>query len=359
MINPLRVAIGKDCGLGNSRLTTFNKFNQLENLEEGYLKLDPRATLFSKSNNRSKINKPRRLAQTQSEPKASFSKGKTTLLPPKPLMARLGSNRDPNIDLVNVLEINENLVKRIQQSCKAFGVFVRWQGLGISSKAIADWFMSSFNWIVSIAIVSEGFLYIDYGNSRHKKELLTGKSLTFKGFDFFFLDWIPDFNPNKMQSLKIDRPVLIPNLPVELMDIEIIRKIGNHIGKFVELSDKYRKHANCVMITNMDISVKTLKPIEIKSGVSSFLIYLEFFKGIIDLDPASTPVLPPSHLSSSRIPRVAISFNLEKGVLWLRKSLCHLGILRKLRMLRILKKENLSLTRDRMIVRSPWDFQHK
>ncbi|GLJ55547.1 hypothetical protein SUGI_1193020 [Cryptomeria japonica] len=126
-------------------------------------------------------------------------------------------------------------------------------------------------------------------------------------------NWILDFNPNNMKSLKIDRPVLIPNLPVELMDIEIIRKIGNHIGKFVEISDKYRNYANCVMIINMDISVKTLKPIEIKSGVSSFLIYPEFFKGIPDLDPAPTPVLPPSQLRSSRIPGVDISFNLEKG----------------------------------------------
>ncbi|GLJ50221.1 hypothetical protein SUGI_1068970 [Cryptomeria japonica] len=281
MKNPPRVANGRECDQENNR--------------------------------ESKIKNPRRPVQTQSAPKASLSKGKIALLPPKPLTAGLGSIRDPNSDLVNVLEINENMVKRIQQSCKAFGVFARWEGLGISSKAIVDWFMLSFNWIVSIAILSKGFLYIDCGNSRHKKELLTGKSPTFKGFDFCFLDWIPDFNPNNMQSLKIDRLVLIPNLPIKLMDIEIIRKIGNHIGKFVEISDRYRKYANCVMIINMDISVKTLKPIEIKSGVSSFLIYPKFFKGILDLDPASTPILPPSKLRSNRIPGVDISFNLEKG----------------------------------------------
>ncbi|GLJ49806.1 hypothetical protein SUGI_1057870 [Cryptomeria japonica] len=313
MKKPLRAANGRECGQGNYRSTTSNRFNQLQNLEEGYLKPDPRTNLFSENNSRSKIKNPRRSVQTQSAPKASLRKGKTTLLPPKPLTTRSSSIRDPNSNLVNILEITKNMVKRIQQSCKAFGVFVRWQGLGISSEAIADWFMSSFNWIVSIAIMFEGFLYIDCGNSRHKKELLTSKSPTFKGFDFCFLDWIPNFNPNNMQSLKIDRLVLIPNLPVELMDIEIIRKIGNHIGKFVEINDKYRKYANCVMIINMDISVKTLKPIEIKSGVSSFLIYPEFFKGILNLDPSSTPVLPPSQLRSSRIPGVDISFNLEKG----------------------------------------------
>lgn len=234
------------------------------------------------------------------------------MLPPKPSTTVLGSIRDLDSNMANVLEINENQVKRIQQSCKAFGVFARQHGLRISLEALANWFLSSFNWIVSIAILSEGFLYIDCGNSKHKEEFLTGKSPTFRGFDFCFLDWILYFNPNNMQSLKIDRPILIPNLLVELMDIEIIRKIGNHIGKFVEIHDKYRKYANCVMIINMDISIKTLKPIKIKSRASSFLIYLELFKGILDLDPASTPVLP-SQLRSSRLPGVNISFNLEKG----------------------------------------------
>ncbi|GLJ35146.1 hypothetical protein SUGI_0707490 [Cryptomeria japonica] len=56
------------------------------------------------------------------------------------------------------------------------------------------------------------------------------------------------------------------------------------------------------MIINLDISVKTLKPIEIKSGVSSFLIYPKFYKGILNLGPVLTPALPPSQLRSSRIP---------------------------------------------------------
>ncbi|GLJ27242.1 hypothetical protein SUGI_0534210 [Cryptomeria japonica] len=143
-------------------------------MEEEKQKMNKKIMIRKENNSRSKIKNPRRSVETQSVPKASFNKGKTALLPPKPLTMVSGSIRDPNSALVNVLEINENLVKRIQQSCKAFGVFARWRRLRISSEAIADWFMSSFKWIVSIAILLEGFLYIDCSNSRHKKEVLTG-----------------------------------------------------------------------------------------------------------------------------------------------------------------------------------------
>ncbi|GLJ27235.1 hypothetical protein SUGI_0534000 [Cryptomeria japonica] len=54
---------------------------------------------------------------------------------------------------------------------------------------------------------------------------------------------------------------------------------------------------------------------ECDQGVSSFLIYPEFFRGILDLDPASTPILPPSQLRSSRIPGDAEDIGEEEFII--------------------------------------------
>ncbi|XP_057858961.2 uncharacterized protein LOC131067816 [Cryptomeria japonica] len=291
-----------------------NRFTHLRNLEEGFIKLVPR---IKPNKNKCKGNLDNwRSGGNYAKPKVSVEGGKNpkTLPPPKPTTIKPNKMLN-NSEERNVLEINDSLVERVQQSCKTFGVFARWCGLGVSTEVIADWLKSSFNWIVSIAILSEGFLYIDCGNARHKNEFLTGKSPIFKGFDFKFLEWQPAFNPNKLKSFKIDRPVLIPNLPVELKDMEIIRKIGNHLGKFVEISDKNRKYSNCVLIINMDISVNSLSPIEIKTRESSFLIYPEFYKGILDLDLPFEPVLEvfSSQINPRAIPKLDICFNLEKG----------------------------------------------
>ncbi|GLJ48207.1 hypothetical protein SUGI_1017980 [Cryptomeria japonica] len=152
-----------------------DKFIHLRNLEEGFVKPTPRVKPNT-NNDKGKGNKDNwRSGGIYARPRVSVEEDKNpkTVPPPKPSTVKLNKNMNPNSEMMNVLEINDSLVERIQQSCKTFGVFARWCGLGIPIEAIADWFKSSFDWIISIAILSEGFLYIDYGNARHKNEFLT------------------------------------------------------------------------------------------------------------------------------------------------------------------------------------------
>ncbi|GLJ39965.1 hypothetical protein SUGI_0817630 [Cryptomeria japonica] len=110
-----------------------SRFTHLRNLEEGFIKLVPR---IKPNKNKCKGNLDNwRSGGNYAKPKVSVEGGKNpkTLPPPKPTTIKPNKMLN-NSEERNVLEINDSLVERVQQSCKTFGVFARWCGLGVSTE---------------------------------------------------------------------------------------------------------------------------------------------------------------------------------------------------------------------------------
>lgn len=67
----------------------------------------------------------------------------------------------PNLETIE-LEIKDGSIENIQDMCVGYRLICRWNGFGVSIGEIADWLKSIWNKEVTVSILPDNFIYLDF-----------------------------------------------------------------------------------------------------------------------------------------------------------------------------------------------------
>lgn len=81
-------------------------------------------------------------------------------------------------------------------------------------------------------------MYIECHDKSLKAKLLHEDYVFYKGTNFNFIDWQPNFDANGFEFKMESKWIEIHNVPIELMHAKILIEIGDSLGKFIAVEKK-------------------------------------------------------------------------------------------------------------------------
>ena len=89
------------------------------------------------------------------------------------------------------------------------------------------------------------------------------------GYQGLYLNrWTPDFNPTVNMPKEVPVWVRLPNLPVHCWNFHSLQKIGNGLGKFIDIADNKGQYP-CARIC-VEVDLEAALPEAVKLIVGSW-----------------------------------------------------------------------------------------
>ncbi|GLJ10888.1 hypothetical protein SUGI_0137330 [Cryptomeria japonica] len=175
----------------------------------------------------------------------------------------------------NIMIISNNHTEELWDCYNARGLFGKWFGYGVPSSKIQQWLKSLTGNQISIMNLENDFLFINCNTTNLKENLLKNNLRFFKGYCFKFFNWKPNFSPKDVEKIRVPKWIRLPNMPVELIHKEILKKLGEFLGGFEGLEDNYLESSDINILANIEIGKSTFVPIKIITNHSIYEIKLE------------------------------------------------------------------------------------
>lgn len=210
----------------NQRSSKRNEFHNLQSTKEGFIKLVPKSR--KKPSILNQVEGNRLNPEKQCDLASNFNHKNPSDV--HLLIRSKNIVQSPKFNKVPIV-IKNGLIKQTQRLCKQYQLFARWKGLGNLVEYVAEWFWIAFRGQVGIVILSEDFFYIGCNKVDLRNKLLVGDCPKYRGIGFNFFEWQSFFNPKKMSNFILERTIILLDLPVKLISEEIVRKIGNKLGR--------------------------------------------------------------------------------------------------------------------------------
>ncbi|GLJ10893.1 hypothetical protein SUGI_0137460 [Cryptomeria japonica] len=183
--------------------------------------------------------------------------------------------KPPVFNIDNIMIISNNHTEELWDCYNARGLFGKWFGYGVSSSEIQQWLKSLTRNQISIMNLENDFLFINCNMADLKENLLKNNLRFFKGYCFKFFNWKPNFSPKDVEKIRVPKWIRLPNMLVELIHKEILKKLGEFLGGFEGLEDNYLESSDINILANIEIGKSTFVPIKIITNHSIYEIKLE------------------------------------------------------------------------------------
>ncbi|GLJ54047.1 hypothetical protein SUGI_1156850 [Cryptomeria japonica] len=194
-----------------------------------------------------------------------------------------------NID--NIMIISNNHTEELWDCYNARGLFGKWFGYGVPSLKIQQWLKSLMGNQISIMNLENDFLFINCNTTDLKKNLLKNNLRFFKGYCFKFFNWKPNFSPKDVKKIRVPKWIRLPNMPVELIHKEILKKLGEFLGGFEGLEDNYLESSDINILANIEIGKTTFVPIKIITNHSIYEIIYQRSMRMISFLKLASPLI--------------------------------------------------------------------
>lgn len=125
---------------------------------------------------------------------------------------------------------------------------------------------------ISIISLENDFLFINCNTVDLKNNLLKNNHRYFKGYYFKFFNWKPNFSPKDVEKTRVPKWIQFPNMPIELIHNNVLKKLGDFIGGFESLEDNYLESSDIKILANIEIGKSTFDPIKIITNHSIYEI---------------------------------------------------------------------------------------
>ncbi|GLJ45610.1 hypothetical protein SUGI_0960080 [Cryptomeria japonica] len=168
--------------------------------------------------------------------------------------------------------ISNNHMGELWDCYNACGLFGKWFDYGVPSSEIQQWLKSLTGNQISIMNLENDFLFINCNTADLKENLLENNQRFFKGYCFKFFNWKPNFSPKDVEKIRVPKWIRLPNMPVELIHKEILKKLGEFLGGFEGLEDNYLESSYINILANIEIGKSTFVPIKIITNHSIYEI---------------------------------------------------------------------------------------
>ncbi|GLJ11286.1 hypothetical protein SUGI_0150600 [Cryptomeria japonica] len=172
----------------------------------------------------------------------------------------------------NIMIISNNHTDKLWDCYNAHGLFGKWFDYGVPSSKIQQWLKSFTGNQISIMSLENDFLFINCNTADLKDNLLKNNQRFFKGYCFKFFNWKPNFSPKDVEKIRVPKWIRFPNMPVELIHNEVLKKLGEFLGGFEGLEDNYLESFDIKILANIEIGKSTFDPIKIITNHSIYEI---------------------------------------------------------------------------------------
>ncbi|GLJ16198.1 hypothetical protein SUGI_0270830 [Cryptomeria japonica] len=171
--------------------------------------------------------------------------------------------KPPVFNTDNIMIISNNHTDELWDCYNARGLFGKWFGFGVPSSEIQQWLKFLTGNQISIMNLENDFLFINCNTADLKENLLKNNQRFFRGYCFKFFNWKPNFSPKDVKKIRVPKWIRFPNMPVELIHKEILKKLGEFLGGFEGLEDNYLESSDIKILANIEIGKSTFVPIKI------------------------------------------------------------------------------------------------
>ena len=143
-------------------------------------------------------------------------------------------------------------------------------GLWPSTKTTDDWIQ--LNWrpqlknSVTCYAVGRGFFIFEF-ISKEDRDLVFKSGPYFMGSKGLYLNkWTPDFDPTVDVPKEVPVWVRFSNLPVHCWNFHLLQKIGNRLGRFIDIADNKGQYTYARICVEVDLEAGLPEAVKLMIG---------------------------------------------------------------------------------------------
>ena len=176
---------------------------------------------------------------------------------------------------ISIKEVEDNW-----SECLKGGVFAIWSGPLRDLPLLADWLEENCEDQVSIFHYSDRILYLHCEEESIKKALTSVSDCFFNGHTVKFIDWFHDFRLEKLDCM-IPKWFILPSLPLELLQIDIIKSIGSIVGKVLGIDSSFYYYNNVKLLINTKFNHPSRFQKKVITNKASYDLSFHIYEGDI------------------------------------------------------------------------------
>ncbi|XP_057858307.2 uncharacterized protein LOC131067358 [Cryptomeria japonica] len=127
---------------------------------------------------------------------------------------------------------------------KAF--FIKWGGDWPPFSNLMKWVDEEWGGHYKIKTLTNGFFLIIVGSEEEKNKPMNNGPFMMMGIGFYIKDWIPNFDPQQATIEEILLWIRLYNLSHEYWKEEVLKVIGDKLGKFIKSDEAIDKLNSCM-----------------------------------------------------------------------------------------------------------------
>ena len=216
------------------------------------------------------------------------------------------------------IRISIKEVEDTWSECLKGGVFAIWTGPLKKLSLLSDWLEENCEDQVRIYHYSDRILYLQCEEESVKKAFVSVSECFFIGHSVKFIGWSHDFHIEKLDCM-ISKWFIMPSLPPELLQVDIINSIGSAVGEVLGIESSFYCCNSVKLLINTKFNHPSNFQKKVITNKASYDLNFHTYKGNIsdilkfdDIHKIRPKILPLTSDFRSMFPWLRIMKNKRK-----------------------------------------------